>query len=69
VVDTATVGGVISGYWAMGNTPTETAPAMTITMEMTLAKMGCSMKNLENISETPFKMTNAGILSSFNLFD
>jgi hypothetical protein len=33
----------------MGSTPTETAPAITITMEITLAKMGCSMKNLEII--------------------
>jgi hypothetical protein len=47
VAFTSTVGGVISGYCAIGNTPTATAPAMTITMEMTLAKMGFSMKNLE----------------------
>jgi hypothetical protein len=33
----------------MGNTPTATAPAMTMTMEITLEKMGCSMKNLESM--------------------
>ncbi len=49
VAFTSTVGGVISGNWATGNTPTATAPAMTITMDITLAKIGCSMKNLEII--------------------
>jgi hypothetical protein len=43
------VGGVISGYWDTGSTPKDTTPAMTITMEMTLAKMGRSMKNLDNM--------------------
>jgi hypothetical protein len=37
----------------MGRTPTAAAPAMTIMMDMTLAKIGCSMKNFEIIRELP----------------
>jgi hypothetical protein len=50
---TETVGGVISGYCAIGNCVTATPPASVITMEMTDARIGRSMKILEstNISD------------------
>jgi len=45
VVETCTVGGVISGYWATGSTNSDTMPAIVITIESTAAKIGRSMKN------------------------
>src|SRR3977135_3264568 len=44
---TLTTGGAISGYWATGNRPTDTAPTMTKTIETTAAKIGRSMKKWE----------------------
>src|SRR5258707_1219336 len=44
---TLTTGGAISGYWATGSRPTETAPTMTKAIEMTAAKIGRSMKKWE----------------------
>ena len=41
---TKTVGGVTSGYWATGSVNTATPPASMITMEITVAKIGRSMK-------------------------
>jgi len=35
-----TVGGVISGYWAIGRVKAATPPAMTMTMDNTEAKIG-----------------------------
>src|SRR4051812_46314374 len=44
---TLTVGGAMSGYWAMGRVVTATPRARTMTIEITAAKIGRSMKNLE----------------------
>src|SRR5260370_13498021 len=44
---TLTTGGAISGYWATGSRPTDTAPTMTKTIETTAAKIGRSMKKWE----------------------
>src|SRR5260370_32430849 len=44
---TLTTGGAISGYWATGSCPTDTAPTMTKTIETTAAKIGRSMKKWE----------------------
>src|SRR5262249_48288527 len=46
--DTTTVGGAISGYCATGSVTKATVPASTMTMDSTEAKIGRSMKNLEN---------------------
>src|SRR6478672_2199873 len=43
-----TVGGAISGYWAMGSTCDAIRPAIVMMIEMTPAKMGRPMKNSEN---------------------
>src|SRR6266849_6869671 len=40
-------GWAISGYWATGSRPTDTAPRMTKTIETTAAKIGRSMKKWE----------------------
>src|SRR6516162_2681232 len=48
--DTSTVGGVISGYWAIGSVNRATPPPSTITIDSTEAKIGRLMKNRENIS-------------------
>jgi len=40
----ATVGGTISGYWAIGSCVIATAPTITKTIESTVAKIGRSMK-------------------------
>ena len=42
------VGGVISGYLAIGSTTIATLPAMRMSSDSTVAKIGRSMKNLEN---------------------
>ena len=44
--ETSTVGGVISGYCAIGSVNSATAPASVITIDSTEAKIGRSMKNL-----------------------
>src|SRR2546421_6316951 len=43
------VGGATSGYWAIGNCDSATAPTMTMTIESTVARIGRSMKTCENI--------------------
>src|SRR6478672_4866220 len=43
-----TVGGAISGYWAMGSTCDAIRPAIVMMIEMTPAKIGRPMKNSEN---------------------
>ena len=43
-VVTRTEGGAISGYWDTGSSTTASAPASMMTMAMTQAKMGRSMK-------------------------
>src|SRR3954470_17675245 len=47
---TCTTGGAISGYWAMGSTRIAARPASAMKIEMTTAKIGRSMKNLENMA-------------------
>ena len=47
VADTCTVGGVTSGYCAIGNCGTATAPRMTMTIDRTVAKIGRSMKKCD----------------------
>src|SRR5258708_36594916 len=42
-----TVGGTISGYWLIGSCGIDTRPTTTITIEITEAKIGRSMKNDE----------------------
>src|SRR5271157_1186902 len=49
--ETSTVGGVISGYWAMGNTHTAIPPASVMTIDSTEAKIGRWMKKRENMGE------------------
>src|SRR4029077_9481123 len=49
VADTSTVGGVISGYWAIGRANTASSPASVTMIDSTEAKMGRFMKKLENI--------------------
>src|ERR1017187_5219973 len=41
-----TVGGAISGYWAIGSTCEATKPATVIMIDMTPAKIGREMKKL-----------------------
>src|SRR5215468_512925 len=42
------VGGVMSGYWAIGRLTSASSPIRVITIEMTQAKTGRSMKNRAN---------------------
>src|SRR5512135_3268339 len=49
VVVTWTVTGVIVGYCSTGRDTIATSPAMTTINETTVAKIGRSMKNLENV--------------------
>src|SRR5690348_12146618 len=44
--ETWTVGGVISGYWAIGRIQTAASPASRITTEMTTPRTGRSMKKV-----------------------
>jgi hypothetical protein len=41
------VGGEIWGYWAIGRENRDAAPRITIIMEITIAKIGRRMKNLD----------------------
>src|SRR5262245_22047107 len=52
------VGGTICGYWATGKLYRQTAPNSMMTMAMTLAKIGRSMKNLDMRSD--FYVLNMG---------
>src|SRR5574340_914113 len=47
---TKMVGGVISGYWAMGSVNSAIAPSNTIKIESTDAKIGRRMKKCENFT-------------------
>jgi hypothetical protein len=55
------VGGVISGYWAMGRLKSVSNPAMIMTMEITLANMGLSIKNRLNTDDLLLFYTGPGI--------
>src|SRR5216683_1055527 len=57
---TLTTGGAISGYWATGSRPTDTAPTMTKTIETTAAKIGRSMKKWEMRMGGPAVSIDAG---------
>src|ERR1700736_5516965 len=61
---TLTTGGAISGYWATGSRPTDTAPTMTKTIETTAAKIGRSMKKWERRMGGPAVSIDAGARSS-----
>src|SRR5882672_7447826 len=50
VVVTWMVTGVMLGYCSTGRFFMQTSPAITMMVDITVAKMGWSMKNLENIS-------------------
>src|SRR5438093_1512304 len=49
MADTSTVGGVISGYCAIGNPLSAIRPAKVTMMDITEAKIGRSMKKRENM--------------------
>src|SRR5262249_18426521 len=49
------VGGVISGYCATGSVKRATPPASTTRIDSTDAKIGRSMKNLENTAHPPLR--------------
>src|SRR5262245_55514473 len=57
---TCTVGGEIWGYCASGRLTAATAPASVITIEITLAKIGRSMKNREIMRLRPDQPPRAG---------
>src|SRR6478672_10570866 len=61
---TLMTGGAISGYCAIGRRVTETAPRITNTIEMTAAKIGRSIKNLESRIE-PCRLVGADYLLRF----
>src|SRR5438128_12632676 len=46
--ETSTVGGAISGYWAIGKVNSAMPPPKVITMDRTEAKIGRLMKKREN---------------------
>ncbi len=46
-MDTATPGGVIGGYWAIGRESSAIPPVSVMKMDSTAAKIGRSMKNRE----------------------
>src|SRR5207244_11729419 len=48
--DTSTVGGAISGYWAIGSVNNAMLPPSVMTMDSTEAKIGRLMKKRENTS-------------------
>src|SRR5471030_276803 len=59
-----TVGGAISGYWAIGRTCEATRPATVMTIEMTAAKIGREMKKLNMKSALLRRSGPRGIVQS-----
>ena len=57
-----TVGGEMCGYWARGRLKIDTTPPSVITMEITEAKIGRSMKNRVNKRVLP-TLTDPGVLT------
>ena len=51
---TRTVGGVMAGYCSTGSRQTEIAPSKIVTIAMTFAKIGRSIKNREIIAAIKF---------------
>ena len=56
------VGGVMSGYWAIGRAIIAISPTRTMTMEMTQAKTGRSMKNRAS-TRFPFLPGKMGVVA------
>ena len=52
-----TVGGAISGYSAIGRPRWATAPAIVSSTESTVAKIGRSIKNFENMGDSSRPVT------------
>src|SRR5262249_39586084 len=52
---TSTVGGAISGYWAIGSVNRAMPPPSTMTIDSTEAKIGRLMKKRENIGNSEQK--------------
>ena len=50
MAETSTVGGVISGYWAIGSVQTAIPPASVMMIDSTEAKIGRWMKKRENMA-------------------
>src|SRR6185436_7522504 len=67
---TVTTGGAISGYCAIGSERIAARPASTKNTEITAAKIGRSMKNLESMSVARDQDLGAGadLASSFAVF-
>jgi hypothetical protein len=57
------LGGVIGGYWAIGNVKTAILPANVMTMDITAAKIGRSMKKRENTFGSLARTVRAGSMS------
>ena len=55
MAETSTVGGVISGYCAIGNVNSAMPPASVMMIDSTEAKIGRLMKKLENIEPSIFQ--------------
>src|SRR6185312_12843100 len=57
MADTSTVGGVMSGYWAIGSCQTAMKPPSVMMIDITEAAIGRLMKNFENTSIPHFCFT------------
>src|SRR5437588_2190693 len=55
MAETSTVGGVISGYWAMASVQTAMNPARVMMIDSTVAKIGRLMKKRENTARLSMK--------------
>src|SRR5574343_388087 len=62
VADTWICGGVMLGYWAIGNDTMATRPAMVMMIEITAEKIGRSIKNFENMIDQPRPVIGRGAL-------
>ena len=60
IADTITVGGVMSGYCATGRLLYVSAPASTIATAMTIANIGRSIKNFENMMYIIYMLMKEG---------
>ena len=64
---TSTWGGAISGYCATGRLRMAARPAMTMKIEITMAKIGRSMKKRENMVDQPPGLGGAGAAPASSL--
>ena len=60
MIDTATAGGVIGGYWAIGKEDSAIPPVRVMKMDSTAAKIGRSMKKRE-IMVSPYWLPLGGL--------